>query len=454
MPLLLVLVSCKDDDDIGLQNSNESTSRFIADSITSEKILAELSLKPQRTKTDARKIAKAFIKEISGTLLRSDEFEVNGIATNNGSPLYELRGETTKIKPVDTFLYLLNMRNNAGFLIISGDKRMPDVLAYSDKGNLYWDSIPEPSGLSLFIKSLPKYYELQRINRFRDRDRLPRLGDFTNPDHGKDIVKVVVIGYKYSDWYAGRSVKPLVPVKWGQDYPYNNEAKEINGKHAVTGCVATAIAQLCAAHKYPKYYKGISLDWDLLTAKPNIYGYTATEQVQYEKQVALFLRKIGDALDNDWGENITSANPHNIGKVLDELGYKSHSDLLELDTHEILNNLNNRFPVLVGGAEGYPYKHGHRWICDGYLTRIQDKIRIEQVEERRGFRRWREVIVGKYYSHFLHCNWGWDGYCDGYFYSGVFNAKDAYLYDKDIRSKPSNEFYFRYGLTNILDIHY
>lgn len=94
MPLLLVLVSCKDDDYIGLQNSNESTSRFIADSITSEKILAELSLKPQRTKTDARKIAKAFIKEISGTLLRSDEFEVNGIATNSGSPLYELRGET------------------------------------------------------------------------------------------------------------------------------------------------------------------------------------------------------------------------------------------------------------------------------------------------------------------------------------------------------------------------
>ncbi len=41
MPLLLVLVSCKDDDYIGLQNGNESTSRFIADSITSEKILAE-----------------------------------------------------------------------------------------------------------------------------------------------------------------------------------------------------------------------------------------------------------------------------------------------------------------------------------------------------------------------------------------------------------------------------
>ena len=49
---------------------------------------------------------------------------------------------------------------------------------------------------------------------------------------------------------AGDEVKPLLKSHWGQSYPYNKQSG------FVTGCVATAMAQIMYFHQWPKRGKG------------------------------------------------------------------------------------------------------------------------------------------------------------------------------------------------------
>lgn len=52
---------------------------------------------------------------------------------------------------------------------------------------------------------------------------------------------------------------------------------------------------------------------------------------------------------------------------------------------------------------------------------------------------------------FVHCNWGWNGYKNGFFYSNVFNASQDPIIDDNIK-KPTKEtrsntpYYFQYDV--------
>lgn len=47
-------------------------------------------------------------------------------------------------------------------------------------------------------------------------------------------------------------IAPLVTTKWNQSAPYYNQCPMHNGKRSVTGCVATAMAQLINYNEWPK----------------------------------------------------------------------------------------------------------------------------------------------------------------------------------------------------------
>ena len=60
----------------------------------------------------------------------------------------------------------------------------------------------------------------------------------------------------------------MISVKWGQRSPYNNAAPLIEGQRALTGCVATAIAQVMAYHEKPSGYNGVSYNWSEMKQFP------------------------------------------------------------------------------------------------------------------------------------------------------------------------------------------
>ena len=52
----------------------------------------------------------------------------------------------------DNAFYVFNVENNGGFVLVSSDDRMPDILGYSESGNL------NPESASCNVKWLLNYY--------------------------------------------------------------------------------------------------------------------------------------------------------------------------------------------------------------------------------------------------------------------------------------------------------
>ena len=53
-------------------------------------------------------------------------------------------------------------------------------------------------------------------------------------------------------------VKPMLTTRWGQGAPYNNSCPTApsSSEHCLTGCVATAMAQVMKYYQYPDKGKG------------------------------------------------------------------------------------------------------------------------------------------------------------------------------------------------------
>ena len=117
--------------------------------------------------------------------------------------------------------YAINAGNS--FVIVSADDAMPEVLGFSPNGGLTAESMPPA------LKAWLEDYN-------------------TNP----------IYLSKAEDECA-----PLVPCHWNQGTPFNNMVPTYDGtNHCVTGCTATAMAQIMYTHRYPAQGTGShSYDW-------------------------------------------------------------------------------------------------------------------------------------------------------------------------------------------------
>ncbi|MDE6333503.1 MAG: C10 family peptidase, partial [Muribaculaceae bacterium] len=55
---------------------------------------------------------------------------------------------------------------------------------------------------------------------------------------------------------AGEAIAPLCSTSWGQNEPFNLECPEYNGEKCLSGCVATAMAQVMKYHNWPPQGRG------------------------------------------------------------------------------------------------------------------------------------------------------------------------------------------------------
>ena len=111
--------------------------------------------------------------------------------------------------------------DNGGFAVVSSDDRYESVIGISASTF----EGPLPCGFKWWIES---------INEVMDKGQVP--------------AKVHPMSTRRSG-----GVGPLMTTKWGQEKPFNNQCKiTVNGKDysLVTGCVATAIAQVMNYLRY------------------------------------------------------------------------------------------------------------------------------------------------------------------------------------------------------------
>lgn len=202
-------------------------------------------------------------------------------------------------------------------------------------------------------------------------------------------------------------VATLVQARWDQDAPYNNQSPSLNGSKTVTGCVATAIAQVMHYHKYPAapkgsitYYwtdgrKNLSLDFTTLTFEwDNMKNsYTGSYTTAQGNAVATLMKAVGYGVKMNY--NVASAG--GSGAYMDDISpaMQSYFDY-SAQYYDKSNYSNSRWAELVHTelAAGRPVVYGgsgtgggHCFVCDGY-----------------------QASSGKF-----HFNWGWSGSYDGYF---------------------------------------
>ena len=116
--------------------------------------------------------------------------------------------------------YVFNLDNDNGYVIASGDDRAFAILGYSTKGHLDTDSMPDGMKwmLDFYAEQIAASPEMSTNNRMKSATSYP-------------------------------AIEPMLTTKWSQGYPYNANCPLVNGKRCVTGCVATAMAQVMYYHR-------------------------------------------------------------------------------------------------------------------------------------------------------------------------------------------------------------
>lgn len=287
------------------------------------------------------------------------------------------RGEP---KDADAF-YIFNAENNGGFVIISGDDRIDDVLGYADEGEFVIDRMPE--NLRFWMEEYSKQIKSIQTSQYA------RSRGSSTPSRP--------------------AVAPLIQTKWDQAEPYNLMCPKIDGELPLTGCVATAMAQVMYYHKFPQQkcasipsYTTISKEvvvpaltgtvfkWDLMQS-----DYNKDYSDESAEAVAELMRYCGQAVEMDY--NVDGSGASVAPKVMtDFFGYNKNAQYLHRSEYTqrewndiIYKEISEGRPVLYKGSSP---SVGHQFICDGYDG-----------------------------NGFFHINWGWSGSSDGYYLLSLAN---------------------------------
>ena len=272
--------------------------------------------------------------------------------------------------------YVFNNGENKGFVIVSGDDRAPKVLGYSFTGSFQEENIPE--NLSAWLGGYASEVQmLKQDTRIQSRLR------------------------KTETQLARNSISPLVTTHWNQYAPYFNMTPINNGQHCLTGCVATAFAQVMKYHEWPQEgttavedLPSIVFDWSHML---NDYqgGRNASDpcndEDEYQNAVAQLMLYCGKSVKAIYGTGSTSADIANIPNAMKNyFGYKGniveikHSNYSSSEWDDLIyNELYNGRPVIYSGKN---VSSGHAFVCDGYSE-----------------------------DGYFHINWGWGGMSDGYY---------------------------------------
>lgn len=435
------MASCQQDLDNNRLPSRTSLDMSREDSLALLEEKLSLSYEPQRTKDDALAIASSLMPKLRGVAFSA--VDVHCVTKE------QVRGLRILRNVADTLMYIVNFKGDKGFALIAGDKRVPDVLAFSNQG--YFSD--NNNGLNVFLSRLPQFFELS-IDRFeKELSELELSSVGVSDDLRHKIRRTSAKNYKYeyTEWQEVSATPLLTRTIWRQSEPYNNEAPIIDGKRAVTGCTSLALAQLLAYHKFPYNWEGISLDWDKITE-----SYSIERGTEEARVVAQLIRKIGDRLGNKWGVEATSGPSANIPEILRSMGYSNVPDQTAYSTTDVIASIAQNKPVVLSGyAEEYTYKkgwwifasthtgytQGHVWLADGLLN--QERLRISK-----GTKTGATISETKEMRTLIHCSWGWKGGDgSGYFLPEVFDSDNPVI---RLTLRGTKSSYYKFNLKNIL----
>ena len=147
---------------------------------------------------------------------------------------------------VEDLLYIVNFENEAGYAILGADDRLEPVYAVVDEGSLTTEEFryavtvtpeqAEADGELVFplqMVAQAAIIGIENADTDADGGVAPMSDDGRHTgDLGGDVLRREYV------YVTQEKVGPLIPVKWGQGYPFNASVTQINGKCCWAGCSA------------------------------------------------------------------------------------------------------------------------------------------------------------------------------------------------------------------------
>lgn len=283
---------------------------------------------------------------------------------------------TASLSTLGNDSYYVFNNDAGGFVIIAGDDAVAPVLGYTSTGVFDANNLPEG------LKDLLKSYEQQiaALGKNYKANTTSTRAEFTGE-------------------------KLLNTAKWNQGTPFN----KYTPNNYVTGCVATAGAIVMKHHGYPA--KGVGshsytwngqnltasfehdYDWANMPAK-----YTDGNDEAFDG-VARLMSDLGIAVNMQYAKNGSASALENLVTALKKyFGYSKYARHLKIEdlgaeawNGRLRAEIDANRPVLYAASDANV--GGHSFVIDGYKDES------------------------------FSVNWGWGGYCDGFYRIGALNPE-------------------------------
>lgn len=301
---------------------------------------------------------------------------------------------TVEVAP-DAEYYVFNASQNQGYVIVSGEDSLTELVGYSDSGTIDMDNLPD--NLSSWLEAYAEY-----VKAVRRSEAEP---------------------FKNNLLASYPTIRPLLgEIQWNQSMPYNDMCPYDSeaGERCPSGCVATALAQIMkywewpvngvGSYSYTSNYGVLSADftktyqWDKMRDTYTSYydedWNIVNEWTQEEGDaVAQLMADLGVALEMGYAPGGSGSND-----IMVERAMRNHFRY-EVENHPRLSMASSEFvdllvtelrqsrPVYFSG--GSASGSGHAFVVDGCNS-----------------------------DGYFHVNWGWGGMSNGYFNVNYMNPNE------------------------------
>lgn len=297
--------------------------------------------------------------------------------------------------------YIVNTDN--GFVIVSGDDRAQEVLAYGE-GTVDLNTMPEN------MKFWLDYYRTQM--------------EYLQAHPGLVVEKPVI--------KRTQTVEPMLEAKWDQGSPYYGQCPRDGDTRALTGCACTSLSQVFYYWQYPtvptpvvpgyttrngkftlEALPSVTFDWDNMLPTYRIGSYNNANA----NAVAQLMRYIGQAEEMNYDKAGSDAWEDDIVRACELFGYEDavavYKATMNFETGEETTYINDEdwknlmIEELLAGrpmvfcafdySNVYESYSGHAFNVDGY-----------------------DATNGLF-----SINWGWSGVGNGHFAMNAFSNQGA-----------------------------
>ena len=316
----------------------------------------------------------------------------------------------------DAPYYIVNDLNGRRFVIVSGDDRQHAVLGASDQG--VFDAQRIPCGLQMMLAQYEAEYR-----------HLQQADDAVVTDAPRAALR-----------RAFPSVAPLVSAQWDQG---NNDPSTVGEevfnrycptdpsthKASVTGCVATAMAQILYTHRAPDSASGT-------------VGYTTqTNKISLSENLAdypFYWSLMCDIYRDRWDGPVTTQQQREaVGRLMYACGLAVHTDYNSSGSSAIDNNVPYALVHYFGMNPYMQYLQRNYYTPDEWDQLLQEELLAgrpvlyggQNPNNNSGHA---FIVDGCNTDGTYHVNWGFNGDGNGSFRLSTLTSSRYYVSDQDM----------------------